>query len=68
MNLSCTDILLFSAYKWNITCPSLVTDIYMLDGTMSNNYWINVQLCWGDFDSLDIEHYTVSEKTCAMFG
>jgi len=27
MNLSCADILLFSAYKWNITQPSLVTDV-----------------------------------------
>ena len=27
INLSCVDILLFSAYKWNITWPSLVTDV-----------------------------------------
>ena len=27
MNSSCADILLFSAYKWNITRFSLVTDI-----------------------------------------
>ena len=27
MNSSCADILLFSAYKWNITRPSLVTDV-----------------------------------------
>nr|VWO95326.1 Zn(2)-C6 fungal-type domain-containing protein [Ganoderma boninense] len=36
MNLSCADILLFSAYKWNITRPSLVTDnqgIWFVDGT-----------------------------------
>ena len=27
MNTSCMDILLFSAYKWNITWPSLVTNV-----------------------------------------
>lgn len=27
MNSSCADILLFSAYKWNISRPSLVTDV-----------------------------------------
>ena len=27
MNSSCADILLFSAYKWNIARPSLVTDV-----------------------------------------
>ena len=25
---------------------------------MSNKYWIDVQLCWGDFDPHDIERYT----------
>ncbi|KAI9573652.1 NUC071 domain-containing protein [Boletus coccyginus] len=59
MNSSCADILLFSAYKWNITRPSLVTDNKdVLDGTTSNKYWIDVQLRWGDFDSHDIERYT----------
>ena len=28
MNLSCVNILLFSAYKWNITRFSLVTDVH----------------------------------------
>lgn len=27
MNSSCADILMFSAYKWNISRPSLVTDV-----------------------------------------
>jgi pre-mRNA-processing factor 8 len=27
MNPSCADILLFSAYKWNISRPSLVIDV-----------------------------------------
>ncbi|KIM75295.1 hypothetical protein PILCRDRAFT_680437 [Piloderma croceum F 1598] len=59
MNSSCADILLFSAYKWNISRPSLVTDSKdVLDGTTSNKYWIDVQLRWGDFDTHDIERYT----------
>ncbi|KAJ3800917.1 NUC071 domain-containing protein [Lentinula aff. detonsa] len=59
MNSSCADILLFSAYKWNISRPSLVTDVKdVLDGTTSNKYWIDVQLRWGDFDTHDIERYT----------
>ncbi|KAG1906375.1 PRP8 pre-mRNA processing factor 8-like protein [Suillus fuscotomentosus] len=59
MNSSCADILLFSAYKWNISRPSLVTDNKdVLDGTTSNKYWIDVQLRWGDFDTHDIERYT----------
>ncbi|KAG2104265.1 ribonuclease H-like domain-containing protein [Suillus cothurnatus] len=59
MNSSCADILLFSAYKWNISRPSLVTDNKdILDGTTSNKYWIDVQLLWGDFDTHDIERYT----------
>ncbi|KAI0795323.1 NUC071 domain-containing protein [Irpex lacteus] len=59
MNSSCADILLFSAYKWNIARPSLVTDSKdVLDGTTSNKFWIDVQLRWGDFDTHDIERYT----------
>ena len=26
MNSSCADILLFAAYKWNVSKPSLMTD------------------------------------------
>ncbi|KIM54583.1 hypothetical protein SCLCIDRAFT_31017 [Scleroderma citrinum Foug A] len=59
INLSCVDILLFSAYKWNITQPSLVTDNKdVLDSTTSNKYWIDVQFCWGNFDLHDIKQYT----------
>jgi pre-mRNA-processing factor 8 len=59
MNSSCADILLFAAYKFSITRPSLLTDSKdVLDGTTSNKYWIDVQLRWGDFDSHDIERYT----------
>ncbi len=60
MNSSCADILLFAAFKWQVSKPSLITqtrDDY--DGnTTSNKYWIDVQLRWGDFDSHDIERYT----------
>lgn len=56
MNSSAGDILLFSAYKWNISRPSLITDTKdVLDGTTSNKWWCDVQLRWGDFDSHDIE-------------
>ncbi|WAQ81207.1 hypothetical protein PtA15_1A547 [Puccinia triticina] len=62
MNSSCADILLFSAYKWNMTRPSLLTDSKdVLDGTTSQKYWLDVQCRWGDFDSHDIERYTRSK-------
>ena len=59
MNSSCADILLFAAYKWAVSRPSLITegnDVF--DQKTSNKYWIDVQLRWGDFDSHDIERYT----------
>jgi pre-mRNA-processing factor 8 len=59
MNSSCADILLFAAYKWQMSKPSLMAepkDIF--DQKASNKYWIDVQLRWGDFDSHDIERYT----------
>lgn len=66
MNSSCADILLFSAYKWNMTRPSLLTDSKdILDGTTSQKYWLDVQCRWGDFDSHDIERYTRS-KFCKL--
>ncbi|KAL4064094.1 hypothetical protein V8B97DRAFT_1861873, partial [Scleroderma yunnanense] len=67
MNLSCVDILLFLAYKWNIIghihsffCLlfSQIELIDVLDGMISNKYWIDVQLCWGDFNLYDIKQYT----------
>jgi pre-mRNA-processing factor 8 len=60
MNSSCADILLFAAYKWSVTPPSLLheDDKDRFDGNnTSNRYWIDVQLRWGDFDSHDIERY-----------
>lgn len=59
MNSSCADILLFSAYKWNVSKPSLLNDQKdSFDGATTQKYWIDVQCRWGDFDSHDIERYT----------
>jgi len=58
MNSSCADILLFAAYKWQISKPSLLTDSSdQFDAGQTNKYWIDVQLRWGDFDSHDVERY-----------
>ncbi|KAL4423860.1 hypothetical protein ABPG75_001161 [Micractinium tetrahymenae] len=59
MNSSCADILLFAAYKWPMSKPSLMADTNdMFDQKPSNKYWVDVQLRWGDYDSHDIERYT----------
>ncbi|PNF41813.1 hypothetical protein B7P43_G18258 [Cryptotermes secundus] len=58
MNSSCADILLFAAYKWNVSRPSLLADSKdTMDNTTTQKYWIDVQLRWGDYDSHDIERY-----------
>ena len=58
MNSSCADIILFAAYKWQVSKPCLLHENKEdYDGTTSNKYWIDVQLRWGDFDSHDIERY-----------
>jgi pre-mRNA-processing factor 8 len=45
MNASCADILLFAAYKWHVTRPSLLADHGdVMDGTTTQKYWIDVQL------------------------
>ena len=59
MNSSCADILLFAAYKWQVSKPALLAepkDAY--DGSTATKYWLDVQLRWGDYDSHDIERYT----------
>lgn len=59
MNSSCADILLFAAYKWTMSKPSLMGDTNdVFDQKPSNKYWLDVQLRWGDYDSHDIERYT----------
>jgi pre-mRNA-processing factor 8 len=57
MNSSCADILLFAAYKWQVSKPSLLTDIKDNFEGNSNRYWVDVQLRWGDYDSHDIDRY-----------
>merc|ERR1712127_691617 len=58
MNSSCADILLFAAYKWNVSRPSLLADTKDdYEGNTTNKYWLDIQLRWGDFDSHDIERY-----------
>ncbi|KAI9220140.1 PRP8 pre-mRNA processing factor 8 [Blastocladiella britannica] len=59
MNSSCADILLFAAYKWNVSKPSLLSDTKdAFDAGNTQKYWLDIQLRWGDFDSHDIERYT----------
>ena len=59
MNSSCADILLFAAYKWQVSKPSLLADTQgrATTASTSTKYWIDVQLRWGDYDSHDIERY-----------
>merc|ERR550517_1385172 len=58
MNSSCADILLFAAYKWNVSRPSLLADSKdVMDSPTTQKYWIDVQLRWGDYDSHDVERY-----------
>lgn len=58
MNSSCADILLFAAYKWPMSAPSLMAETKdNFDQKPSNKYWVDVQLRWGDFDSHDVERY-----------
>merc|ERR1712176_1227383 len=57
-NSSCADVLLFAAYKWNVSRPSLLADSKdVMDSTTTQKYWLDVQLRWGDYDSHDIERY-----------
>ena len=59
MNSSCADILLFAAYRWQMSKPSLMADTHdVFDQKASQKYWMDVQLRWGDYDSHDIERYT----------
>ena len=58
MNSSCADILLFAAYKWNVSHPSLLADSKdTMDSSTIQKYWVDVQLRWGDYDSHDVERY-----------
>lgn len=58
MNSSCSDILLYASYKWQVSKPSLIKDTNdKFDYGTTNKYWLDVQLRWGDYDSHDIERY-----------
>eukprot|EP00948_MAST-09A_sp_MAST-9A-sp1_P002883 g2883.t1 len=67
MNTSCADILLFAAYKWKTSRPSLLFDPEdrfdedptgeLSEQQSTTKYWIDCQLRWGDYDSHDIERY-----------
>ena len=59
MNSSCADLVLFAAYKWPVSKPSLLHDTKDdYEGSTTNKYWLDIQLRWGDFDSHDIERYS----------
>ncbi|BFZ55441.1 pre-mRNA-splicing factor 8 [Savitreella phatthalungensis] len=60
MNSSCADITLFASHRWYVTRPSLITEgkDELQDGSVTNKFWIDVQLRFGDYDSHDIERYT----------
>ena len=58
MNSSCADIQLFSSQRWNVTRPSLLFDSKdTLEQTVTDKFWLDVQLRYGDYDSHDIERY-----------
>jgi pre-mRNA-processing factor 8 len=62
MNSSCADLVLFAAYKWPYSKPSLLHDTKdEYDTATTNKYWLDIQLRWGDFDSHDIERYARSK-------
>ncbi|XP_004343829.2 pre-mRNA splicing factor prp8 [Capsaspora owczarzaki ATCC 30864] len=58
MNSSCADVLLFAAYNWKVSKPSLLADQRdAIDAHPTQKYWVDVQLRWGDYDSHDAERY-----------
>ncbi|EAL70007.1 pre-mRNA processing factor 8 [Dictyostelium discoideum AX4] len=58
MNSSCADILLRATHKWQVSRPSLLNDNRDTYDNTTTQYWLDVQLKWGDFDSHDIERYS----------
>jgi pre-mRNA-processing factor 8 len=61
MTSSSADIIVYSGEEWKFYKPSLVTSLDISNITsyhkLSNIYWVDVQLRWGDFDAHDIERY-----------
>lgn len=59
MSSSTADVVLTSAYRWNVSRPSLLNEKRdQMDLTTSTKYWIDVQLRYGDYDSHDTTRYT----------
>ena len=58
MNSSCADVLLFASNKWPVSKPSLISDVKdVMDSATTQEYWLDIQLRWGDYDSHDVERY-----------
>lgn len=60
---SCADILLSASDKWEISNPSQSTksDDEYDEEIISEKFWIDVQLKWGEFNVSDITEYTRSK-------
>ncbi|RKP02105.1 hypothetical protein CXG81DRAFT_11192 [Caulochytrium protostelioides] len=57
MNSSASDILLFAAYKWNVSRPSLLADTQdRFDDLTTQKFWLDIQLRWGDYDCVTDDH------------
>lgn len=58
MNSSASDVILRAAHRWNTCKPSLLHDDKdEFTEQPAQEYWFDVQLRWGDYDSHDIERY-----------
>lgn len=59
MNSSCADLLLFAAYKWPVSLPSLLEHTGdSFDAGYAKKFWVDMQLRWGDYDSHDTQRYS----------
>ena len=58
MNSSSSDVVINASYRWNTCKPSLLHDDHdEFTDQPTQQYWLDVQLRWGDYDSHDIERY-----------
>ncbi len=69
MNSSCADILLFAAYKWNVSRPSLLADSKdVMDSTTTQKYWLDVQVRKPMNDAISIKIVNIVKATkCNLF-
>lgn len=66
MNSSCADILLFAAYKWPMSKPSLMAETNdVFDQKASNKYWVDCQLRYGLL-GLPSNFQHPSQQSCAL--